>query len=211
MDEWFDVYSLTHPSKREELQVEGLRDSINFIRRSIIEEADIVTTDRVIMLGLSQGSATGRCCLEARVLVTISYADSEHRTGLFTLLASQMKIGAYIGLNGWIPFKTQIQKATLPGWRPEDLAEFFNTTLALEISRTTDDAQSFLKTPVFLGHTIDDEVIDFELGQQTRTVLEKMGMKVTWKEHQEGGHLGLLDTKGLDDVVAFLGEVTGQR
>ncbi len=120
-----------------------------------------------------------------------------------------MKIGAYIGLNGWIPFKTQTEKATLPGWRPGDLAEFFNMTLALEISTPTHNAQSFLKTPVFLGHTTDDEVIDVELGQQARAVLEKMGMKVTWKEHQEGGHLGLLDTKGLDDVVAFLGEVTG--
>ncbi len=164
MDEWFDIYSLTHPSKREELQVEGLRDSINFIRRSIIEEADIVTTDHVTMLGLSLGSAIGRCCLEARVLVTISYADSEHRTGLFTLLASQMKIGAYVGLNGWIPFETQIEKATLPGWRPSDLAEFFNTTLALEIPTPTDDAQSFLKTPVFLGHTIDDEVMPTSKG-----------------------------------------------
>ncbi len=48
-----------------------------------------------------------------------------------------------------------------------------------------------------------------KLCQQARAVLEEMGMKVTWKEHQEGGHLGFLDTKGLDDVVAFLGEVSG--
>lgn len=69
--------------------------------------------------------------------------------------------------------------------------------------------QSFLDTPVFLGHTRDDEVTDIELGEQSRCILEKMGMKITWREHQEGGHLGLLDSAGLDDVAAYLGELTG--
>jgi len=59
LDEWFDIYSLTDPAAREELQLEGLRDSINFLQALISEEVNIMTSDRVILLGLSQGSATG--------------------------------------------------------------------------------------------------------------------------------------------------------
>ena len=59
LDEWFDIYSLTDPSAREELQIGGLRDSIEFIHRIISEEAKLVTPERVVLLGLSQGSATG--------------------------------------------------------------------------------------------------------------------------------------------------------
>ena len=59
MDEWFDIYSLTDPSKREDLQVEGLHDSVDFLRKVLIDEAGIVSPDRVILLGLSQGCATG--------------------------------------------------------------------------------------------------------------------------------------------------------
>jgi len=36
-------------------------------------------------------------------------------------------------------------------------------------------------------------------------------MAVTWREHVEGGHLGFLATKGLDDIVAFLNEVLDRR
>jgi len=59
LDEWFDIYSLTDPAAREELQLEGLRDSINFLQALISDEVNIMTSDRVILLGLSQGSATG--------------------------------------------------------------------------------------------------------------------------------------------------------
>lgn len=62
MDEWFDIYSLTDPTQREELQVEGIRDSVTYLRDIVREEADIVTSERVILLGLSQGSATGTFC-----------------------------------------------------------------------------------------------------------------------------------------------------
>lgn len=62
MDEWFDIYSLTDPTQREELQVEGIRDSVTYLRDIVREEADIVTSERVILLGLSQGSTTGTFC-----------------------------------------------------------------------------------------------------------------------------------------------------
>ena len=61
-----------------------------------------------------------------------------------------------------------------------------------------------LGTPILLGHTTDDEVIDIELGRQAFEVLDNLGMRVTWKELPDGGHLGMLKTEGLDSIVTFL-------
>lgn len=176
LDEWFDIYSLTDPSQREDLQIEGLRDSIAFLREVIREETKAVPLKNVMLLGLSQGSATG----------------------LLTLLACQLQIGAFIGLNGWMPFKLQIEQA-----KQDNLVQLFENTLGFPIEGLSPNRSDF-DTPVFLGHTLDDEVVDLELGQQARDGLMRLGMKVTWAEHKEGGHLGLLDTKGLDDISAFL-------
>ena len=59
LDEWFDIYSLSDPSQREDLQIEGLHDSVEFIRSVINHECTFVPPGRVIVLGLSQGSAVG--------------------------------------------------------------------------------------------------------------------------------------------------------
>ena len=232
MDEWFDIYSLTDPSKREDLQ-KGLRDSVTFLQGLIHEEAELVTLDRVILMGLSQGCATG----------------------LHTLLAGQCKLGAYIGLNGWMPFSAQIIEAMQSQSTSEEktyLGSFYKSTFSMRaaipviekqplislriqspapaaaqstinasISTTSSSmAQADLElkqvaslpvthTPIFLGHTSDDEVIDVQLGRNSRAVLEEMGFKVSWKDHQEGGHLGFLETEGIDDIKTFLTNVLG--
>ena len=115
------------------------------------------------------------------------------------LLATEMKLGAFVGLNGWIPFRAQITESIPKG----GLADFFKSALKLDVRRSDSDV-SVHETPVFLGHTIDDEVIDIELGRQARSVLQTMGMNVVWREVQEGRHLGMLRTSGLDAIVAFL-------
>lgn len=66
-----------------------------------------------------------------------------------------------------------------------------------------------LETPLFLAHNTDDEVIDVGLGREARDVLVGLGMKIVWKEEEEGGHLGMLRREGLDGVVAFLRGVSG--
>lgn len=97
-----------------------------------------------------------------------------------------------------MPFKLQIEQT-----KQDNLVKLFENTLGLLIDDLSPDSSGF-DTPVFLGHTLDDEVIDVKLGQQARDELMRLGMKVTWVEHKAGGHLGLLNTKGLDDISAFL-------
>jgi hypothetical protein len=48
-----DNYSMENPSEREELQLDGLRESGAFVRRIILEEAKAVTLENVILGGLS--------------------------------------------------------------------------------------------------------------------------------------------------------------
>ena len=125
-----------------------------------------------------------------------------------TFLASELKIGGFVGLNGWMPMNARVQECFpgVHGPRQEILA-----ALDLELASRyslQEEVGPFEKTPVFLGHTADDEVIDLELGRQARDTLQKMGMKVTWHVKAQGGHLGLLETDGLDTMADFLRQVT---
>ena len=134
------------------------------------------------------------------------YIDCGSITGLITLLSGRRKIGAYIGLSGWMPLKAEIAKCRTM----EDLAMVFRTALGLETSLSAEQP-SMLDTPVLLAHTTDDEVIDIELGQQACKVLRGLGMNVAWKEQNHGGHLGMLKPEGLDTIVEFLEGVLDMR
>ena len=88
------------------------------------------------------------------------------------------------------------------------LAQLFGSSLGIAgipAQIAEEREPSILDTPVFLCHTADDEVIDVELGRQTRDVLRGLGMKtVVWHEETDGGHLGMLKSAGLDRIVGFL-------
>ncbi|KAL6721133.1 hypothetical protein ACLMJK_000233 [Lecanora helva] len=182
LNEWFDIYSLTDPSSREDLQIKGLRDSLNFLQQIIEKEATFVgSASRVVLLGLSQGC----------------------ETALMTMLAGNLRLGAFVGLNGWMPFREKLE-ACVEGGTVEDMSErlsqFYMQNLILKTSALRGKRCHMLKTPVFLGHTADDEAVDITLGQEAKKVLKMMGMKICWEECEIGGHLGFLRTEGLDRI-----------
>lgn len=89
--EWFDVYSLMEPSLEEELQIEGLRESVAFIQGLLENEAQILGLcgrDRITLGGISQGCA---------VAIT-------------ALLTGSCGIGAFLGCNGWMPLADRVQE-----------------------------------------------------------------------------------------------------
>ncbi|MCJ1460628.1 hypothetical protein MMC28_011010 [Mycoblastus sanguinarius] len=190
MDEWFDIYSLGDPSQREELQIEGLKDSIVFLHSLIEDEAKLVTPSRLIILGISQGCATG----------------------LLALLASEYMLGAFVGLSGWMPFRGHIEEATKEGPPSQvhsRLRTFFQSNFGLRKPASI-VAESSVHTPVFLGHASDDEVIDIELGRQMRTALEGLGTKVEWKENGDCGHW-IKEPAEFDDIVKFLSRAMEEK
>lgn len=94
--------------------------------------------------------------------------------GIHTLLRGELQIGGYMGFSTWLPFYGEVKHQT--------------TTI---------------KTPIFLAHNKDDEVISVENGERMRETLQHIGLEVTWREYEEGGHW-FNEPKGIDDVVAFL-------
>ncbi|KXH29637.1 phospholipase/Carboxylesterase [Colletotrichum salicis] len=99
------------------------------------------------------------------------------------------KLGGLVGLCSWMP-------------PPEVINE-----LAEESSpyRRTSGTEPMAKTPVFLAHAVDDEVINIKLGRQLRTTLDSFASACTveWHEYQSGGHW-VNEPQGVDDMVSFL-------
>lgn len=94
--QWFDMWSLD-PNEKTDLQVEGLRDSAEYIRRLIDEEAKKLGEDgysKIILWGSSQGCASGIFTL----------------LGDWPNLSGAKKVGAFVGLSGWLPFEEKIHE-----------------------------------------------------------------------------------------------------
>ncbi|KAI9813176.1 MAG: hypothetical protein M1826_002539 [Phylliscum demangeonii] len=192
MTEWFDICSLSDPSRREDLQVEGLKQSLESLLELIEDEAKLTTPGRLVLGGISQGCATS----------------------VHALFASSCKLGAYLGFCGWMPFKAQVQDIVQEESALQTmlrLARFYQVTLGLKRpAPSMDSVETVFETPVFLSHALDDAVVEIGLGKDLRTTLEKLRMSVVWKEYQVGGHW-IKEPDGFDDMVAFLKSVDTQQ
>ncbi|KAI9843143.1 MAG: hypothetical protein M1837_006596 [Sclerophora amabilis] len=187
MTEWFQVESLTDPSKREETQVEGLLQSTEFVLKLIQSEMEfVVSPNRLILAGISQGCATS----------------------IHALLAGSVTLGAYIGWSGWMPFRTQIEalsSAESESYLQSRLISFYESFLHLHHPQRTaaSSVKQIFHTPVFLGYATDDDVVDVLLGRQMCRALEKLRINVLWREYDKCGHW-IKEPAGVDDVIAFL-------
>jgi predicted esterase len=65
---------------------------------------------------------------------------------------------------------------------------------------------SVLKTPVFLAHSQDDDIVPFELGNDLHQIINKLGFDVTWKKYEDKGHQ-IHPIHGVDDMSLFLQRV----
>ena len=59
INQWFDNYSLSDPSERQDLQYDGISETSNFLHEIIKKEADLVGVNNLVLGGLSQGCAMG--------------------------------------------------------------------------------------------------------------------------------------------------------
>lgn len=121
--------------------MEGLTDSIGFLLKLVRDEIELLDGDgsRLYILGISQGCATG----------------------LLAMLVGQVKLGGFIGVSGWMPFRAQMEEIGNKGsenlvLREEELGRFYRTTLGLEGPKPDMSAQSVISTPVLLCHAVDD-------------------------------------------------------
>ncbi|KAF0327910.1 phospholipase carboxylesterase [Colletotrichum asianum] len=158
VSQWFDIWNVSDFSEREELQAEGLRDSVPKIREIINREAELVggRYDRIILAGISQGAAT-----------------SVHTLLNLKLPEGQERLGAFLGFSCRMPF---------PG---RNLAD---TRAILRLEDVAGDDRLLRNTPMLLEHCVDDPLVLIKNGRVLRDTLRGFGSQVEWREYQDGGH-----------------------
>jgi lysophospholipase-2 len=191
---WFDAASLNDIQKRQDLQVEGLRESVSHILNILEEEIKLLDerSERVYLGGISQGMATS----------------------LWTLLSApdriNGRIGGFVGFCGWLPFAHQAEqmiqqntgldrKIIVSDMCRRIIADPKNPT-----QRGTNDVSVF-ETPVFLSHGVDDPWVSVSLGRQAARVLQAMGIQTEWKEFagaESEGHW-VKEPEGFDQILRF--------
>jgi lysophospholipase-2 len=192
--QWFDLWDVRNPQERRDLQIEGLRENIAFILNVIRKEASIVPPDHIVLGGISQGCATA----------------------IHALLYGGIRLGGFIGLSSWLPFEEDINiKAR---WTSSDFTMLQNirkifkpanikSTMPQPFNEIFPAEELAFKTPVFLSHSKDDDVVPFKNGDMLWWRLEEdLGFDVDWKVYEDGGHW-INEPNGVDDIEEFLRKV----
>ncbi|KAH8171837.1 phospholipase/Carboxylesterase domain-containing protein [Sarocladium implicatum] len=189
MPAWFEAHSLTDITARQDLQIQGIRDSVKYIKDIVASEIARLggSGDRVVLGGISQGGAIAIWTL----LSIISKSTTP-------------KPGAFVGASTWVPFAADIEKL-LSGSLESQSSEGIEFVQSMIPSLT----KTPTPIPVFLGHGIDDAYVDISLGRQARQVLSQAGLVVDWKEYSGADQEGhwLKAPEEVDDIARFLHRV----
>ncbi|KAL2176949.1 Alpha/Beta hydrolase protein [Thermothelomyces heterothallicus CBS 202.75] len=177
--QWFDLWTAQDFSEREEVQVEGLRESVPLIRDMIAREAAQLggRWDRVILAGISMGGATS--------VHTLFNLDIPAEGG--------GRLAALLGFCARCPFAGR----SLQGMRE---------VLALPGSPPAGENGVLRRTPVLLEHSADDPLVLIDNGRRLRDTLKGFGAQVEWREYITGGHW-FQEPEGIDDAIEFLEKI----
>lgn len=160
------------------------------MERLVEEEATHIEggNKNLVLGGISQGMATALCAM----------------------LGGSVRVGGFLGTAGWMPFAEDILSLLSRGsMENKDAVKLVQRDiLGLRLSTSCESAVEglWLRLPVFLGHGIDDGVVEFRLGEQARDVLRGLKMAVEWKSYEgaeEEGHW-IKEPEQFDDIVKYL-------
>ncbi|KAA8894453.1 Alpha/Beta hydrolase protein [Sphaerosporella brunnea] len=189
MTEWFDIYSLHDPDAEQQLQHEGLQQALQVISTLVEEEAGRAKGfEKVVLGGISQGAATA----------------------IMALLCGGQRLGAFVGVSGWLPFARQMEGIVKEHEGLDaatHMAEFLRGELCgSNTNLVSVDLSSALATPVFFGHGTDDQWVDVKLGKQAYEILHRGGVDAKWMEYKgaEQERHWLKEPEEFDDIVEFL-------
>lgn len=194
---WFEAHSLTDVTERQDLQTEGIKDSVGHLSSILEEEVERLGGhgENLVLGGISQGAAIG-------IWALLCAAKSVKR------------FGAFFGASTWLPFADNIERLLCRGHasarsESDRVADAFVESMMINLKNSpagSSGPASLTSTPVFLGHGVDDAYVDITLGRQARNVLARIGLKVEWKEYsgaeQEGHWLKVPEE--VDDIAHFL-------
>ncbi|KAJ5152309.1 hypothetical protein N7492_010604 [Penicillium capsulatum] len=200
---WFDIHSLCDIQAKQDLQKEGLRESILQILELLESETRLLhgQASRLYLGGMSQGMATALWVFLAGIA-----------TGRI-----EAPLGGLVGFSGWLPFAHSLE-SILDSDRESSgpctlhtqglVAQFFFSEISnSEISPPAKPSDvSVLSTPTFLSHDTDDAWVLVELGRHASRILQKIMGHVEWNEStgaENEGHW-LKEPEGFDQILRFL-------
>jgi predicted esterase len=197
--QWFDNWFLDRPEYREELQLEGLRESSGYIHSLLRREIESIGARNVFLIGLSQGCATS--------LISILSWNGPALAGV-------------LGMCGWLPFRERMEEVLqmTPPDPDDDPFQTVESDLGSRETANLDKARQWLvdeldltmgngheqlrQVPIFLGHGKLDENVPMSLGKAASRLLDKLELHVTWEEYEGLGHWYSADM--LRDMVSFI-------
>ena len=201
------------PTEKQELQLDGIADSVAHTQSIIDEEIRRLhgRLEHVVLGGISQGGSIA----------------------LWTLIRHRqlgLRLGGFVATNTWLPFANNLKSvlsteengsSRLTSKYIENSSDSTNSSSAKfdpfirETIGLTDNKNTTLKTtaaslasqiPVFMGHGVDDASVDIKLGREAQQVLSLAGFNVQWKEYVDAdlnGHWFKIPEE-MDDIYAFL-------
>ena len=205
MPAWFDAYSLTDITAKQDLQLDGIRESVEHLIGILDKEIERLggVGENLVLAGICQGAAVG----------------------LWTLLCrsrSTSRIGGFVGASCWLPLAEDVEiflgekprtaeKTSGATGETSEALKFVESTMATTKTSFIDYhiVNPLQSTPVLLGHGVDDAYVDVELGKQARDILTKIGLVVQWREYtgaEEEGHW-FKEPEQLNDIAEFLDAV----
>ena len=217
--QWFDNGSLATPTEREELMIDGLRETSIYIHRLLRETAKEVGATNVVLGGLSQGCAAA--------LVSLLTCEGE-------------PLAAAFGMCGWLPLRQHIadiadlqtlsdhgedpfvreigvdQSFDLPrqaiAWIREELALPPTRFSSVVVPATTSCMLlPFQLMPIFKAHGTDDEKVKVEFGIEVKECLTVLQADVTWGEYDENGSLVFRADVGRFGGISLRKDRLGER
>jgi predicted esterase len=212
MNIWFNNSSFEDPFEREELQIDGLANNFWLVSNIIRTEAQELSLNKVFLGGISQG-----CAMALHVLLGFDASSQDPRP----------QLGGFIGMSCWLPFQGAISDLISPDDQAgEDLAEHpFASESDDGVEIAKDDAVSTVarfiredimdisapdpellvcrRTPIFLGHGNQDDVVELDHGKNAATSLQRLGFDVVWMIYDEQGHW-FKEPQTIDDITIFL-------
>lgn len=192
MHVWFDITTITDRTIGEEKQIEGLAESTTYLCKLVREELtnlELVGRSRedLVLGGFSQGCAMS----------------------IWVLLNMGLKLGGYVGMSGWLPFRRQIDSVIEAGadQKVRRLSAINYMGDAVRVPYLShfpapERLESFA-TPVFLGHGSKDMKVRTAWGEEMRDTLRSLGVDVVWKGYEALEHWYKVPDE-VEDISNFL-------
>jgi predicted esterase len=195
---WFDIHSFSDRTLGESDQIDGLKESVRYLKALVEEEVDGLVNRR----GVPRE--------EARTRVAVwGFSQGGAVVGILGVSGVLERVGGLVGMSGWLPFRRQIVEAVREGeggGKIEVARKFVRELLGLEEVEVGVGGE--LKTPMMLCHGEEDQKVKLEWGVEMRDLMLDLGMDVSFNSYPGLEHWYSRDE--MRDIVLFLRGIWGE-